>query len=377
MKKSFVFSGAVLAATAIALTGCSSGGTAGATSSGGASQFTLDFANYSESVPLFKVIHSTLDEQNTSASGTTINWYDNNGDASTMLSNTQLMISENPDAIAMYPVSAATDGISKLLADSGIPCVSVNIATPACSFLNIDNKQLGIDTGTIVGNLAKAKGWNASNTTILLGQNAAAGEQVNDCVRYFYSTIASILGLEEIDPTTITPTTTTIGANAIQFDGQSTLQPSFAAVQGLAPSIPAGNNVILYTVNNDSTNGALRALTDAGLAGDDKLMIGGLGGDSSGITALATDPRWVAEGDIFVSYWGEYATAMAQALAAGVKPPAAVTPLPQKVLDKTTLAQYHPDSTTAVAKLPALVPDNQFLADTPYLKFVDNVEGVN
>jgi ribose transport system substrate-binding protein len=372
MKRSIVAAGAVLAAAALAITGCSSGSTGSA-----ASSFTLDFANYSESVPLFKVIHTTLDKQNTASSGTTINWYDNNGDASTMLSNTQLMISEKPDAIAMYPVSSATDGISKLLADSGIPCVSVNIATPACSFLNIDNKQLGIDTGTIIGNLAKAKGWNASNTTILLGQNAAAGEQVNDCVRYFYSTVASILGMEKVDPKSISPTTTTIGANAIQFDGQSTLQPSFAAVQGLAPSIPDGNNVILYTVNNDSTNGALRALTDAGLAGNDTLMIGGLGGDASGIKALATDPRWVAEGDIFVSYWGEYATAMAQALASGVKPPAAVTPLPQKVLDKTTLTKYHPDSTTAVSKLPALVPDNKFLGDTKYLKFAGNVEGVN
>ena len=42
----------------------------------------------------------------------------------------------------------------------------------------------------------------------------------------------------------------------------TTLQPSFEAVSNLLPSIPAGNNIILYTVNNDSTSGALRALED-------------------------------------------------------------------------------------------------------------------
>jgi ribose transport system substrate-binding protein len=373
MKRKILVAGAVLAAGTLALSACSGGGSGSSSSGGSGDTFRLSFANYAESVPLFKVIHTTLDDQNTKDSGVEINWYDNAGDATTMLSNVNLMIQDQPDAIAIYPVSAATDGVSNLLEQSGIPCVSVNIDTPYCSFLNIDNKALGVDTAKIIGEAAAAKGWDASNTTVLIGQNAAAGEQVNDCVRYFYSTIAPLLGMDEVDAKTITPSTTTIGANAIQFDGQSTLQPSYDAVQGLLPSIPAGNNIILYTVNNDSTNGALRALEDAGRAGDDTLMIGGLGGDETGLTALKSDPRWIAEGDIFVSYWGEYAVAMAQALADGVKPPADVTPLPQRVLSKDDLATYHPDGTTKVAELPPLVDDNKFLADTGYLKFVDNV----
>lgn len=99
--------------------------------------------------------------------------------------------------------------------------------------------------------------------------------------------------------------------------------------------MPKGNHIILYTVNNDSTDGALRALSEAGRAGKDNLLIGGLGGDAPGIKSLRTDHRWVAEGDIFISWWGEYAVAMAQALAKGQKPPAQVTPLPQVVLDKS------------------------------------------
>ncbi|MFD1529595.1 sugar ABC transporter substrate-binding protein, partial [Pseudonocardia aurantiaca] len=339
--------------------------------------FKISFANFTEAAPLFRVIHTNLDDViSRGDSGLELKWYDNAGDAAKMSQNAQLMVQDQPDAIVVYPVSAATQGVSQILADGRIPCVSVNLDTEACDFLNIDNRALGEQTAEIIGRAAAERGWNASNTTVLIGQNAASGEQVNDCVRYFYSTIAPILGLEEVDPTTITPTTTTIGANAIQFEGASTLQPSFEAVTNLLPSIPAGNNIILYTVNNDSTTGALRALEDAGRGGDDVLLIGGLGGDETGITALREDPRWVAEGDIFVSWWGAYAAAMAKAVAEGAKPPADVTPLPQIVLDKTTVDEYHAPGSAAVSKLPPLVPDNEFLDQSGVLQYVRGVAGL-
>jgi ABC-type sugar transport system substrate-binding protein len=60
-----------------------------------------------------------------------------------MLENAQLMVRDKPDAIVIYPVSSATQGVGKILGDSKIPCVSVNADTAACRFLNIDNRALG------------------------------------------------------------------------------------------------------------------------------------------------------------------------------------------------------------------------------------------
>lgn len=379
----FKASAAAAASALLLLTACgsgtshSTGGSGSAGGSGNSGTFHIDFANYTESAPLFRVIHTNLDSVLAKGdSGLAVKWYDNGGDASKMTQNAQLMIGDQPDAIVEYPVSAATQGISQLLKNSNIPCVSVNLDTPACHFLNIDNRALGEQTAKIIGKIAASRGWNASNTTVLIGQNAAAGEQVNDCVRYFYTTIAPMLGMQEVDPKSITPTTTKIGNNAIQFDGASTLQPSFQAVSDLLPSVPAGNHIILYTVNNDSTSGALRALTQSGRGGNDALLIGGLGGDATGINALRNDPRWVAEGDIFVSWWGAYAAAMAKAVAQGAKPPAQVTPLPQIVLDKSTVNEYHKPGSTAVSKLPPLVPDNQFLDSSGVLQYVRKVAGL-
>jgi ribose transport system substrate-binding protein len=360
--------------TAVACGNSSDGKTGGGSRNG---DFTISFSNYTESAPLFRVIHTNLDQVlKEKKAGVKVKWYDNAGDPAKMLQNARLMIQDKPKAIVIYPVSTATQGVGKLLSNSRIPCVTVNLDTPGCAFLNIDNRQLGIDTAKIMGAIAKERAWNASNTTVLIGQNAAAGEQVNDCVRYFYSTIAPILGLQTVDAKSIKPTTTKIGNNAIQFDGGSQLQPSFQAVKNLLPSVPRNHNIILYTVNNDSTSGALRALTDAGRAGNNELLIGGLGGDKTGINALRNDPRWVAEGDIFVSWWGEYAIAMAQSLAKGKKPPAHVTALPQVVLDKKTVDEYHQPRSVDVKLLPPLVSSNQYLKDGGFLQVVKNVKGV-
>jgi len=370
---------ATAASLLLLLTACGGGGSGGSGGSAGSGDdaFEMTFANFTEAAPLFRVLHTNLDDVLAKGeSGLDVSWYDNAGDPAKMTENAQLMVQAQPDAIVMYPVSAASQGISQILGDSDIPCVSVNLDTEACDFLNIDNRALGEQTAEIVGGIAAERGWDASNTTVIIGQNAAAGEQVNDCVRYFYTTIAPLLGMDEVDPTSITPTTTKIGANAVQFDGASTLQPSFEAVSNLLPSIPADNHIVLYTVNNDSTAGALRALEEAGRGGDDVLLIGGLGGDETGITALREDPRWVAEGDIFVAWWGAYAAAMAKAVAEGAEPPADVTPLPQIVLDKDTVDEYHAAGSAEVSKLPPLVEDNEFLDESGVLAYVRKVAGL-
>jgi len=347
------------------------------TSGGTSSTFKISFSNYTEAAPLFRVIHTNLDKAiKDKGADVKVKWYDNASDPAKMLQNAQLMVADKPDAIVIYPVSNATQGVGKVLGDSKIPCVSVNLDTAACHFLNINNRALGEGTAKIIGDIVKQRGWNATNTTVLLGQNAAAGEQVNDCVRYFYTTIAPMLGLDAVDAASITAKTTKIGANAIQFDGVSQLQPSFEAVKNLLPSVPKGNNIILYTVNNDSTNGALRALEDDGRGDKAKLVIGGLGGDEAGIKALRNDPRWVAEGDIFVSWWGEYAVSMAQALAKGKTPPNHVTALPQIVLDKNTVDQYHQPGSVDVKQLPKLDPSNEYLRDGGFLQVVGHIEGL-
>lgn len=368
--KASIFGVPMAAALSAALLGCSSSQSESQSDDG---DFRIAHANYHEELAVFNNLRSSLQQQvDLDGSGVTVDWYDNKGDAAQMINNVQQMIQSEPDAIILWPVSAATEGVSQLLERSGIPCVSVNIPTPACAFLNIDNAALGRETAEIVGAEAVKRGWTPENTTVLIGQVADGGDAINNCVKHFYSTLTEVTGWPKVSPDDIQPTTTRIPPNGFQFNGENALQPSYEAVSNLAASIPADNNIILYTTANDATRGALQALTQAGFTDGDKILIGGLEGDAPGLKALAENPSWVAEGDVFINYWGQYGVGLAQAVAAGVEVPE-ITPLPQAVYGKDELSTYHPDGTPSVDKLPPFVADNEFLGDTPFFNFLDNV----
>ena len=53
-----------------------------------------------------------------------------------------------------------------------------------------------------------------------------------------------------------------------------------------------------------------------------------------------------------------------------------MTPLPQIVLDKETVDQYHEPGSVAVSQLPPLVEDNEFLEESGVLQYVREVAGL-
>jgi hypothetical protein len=67
---------------------------------------------------------------------------------------------------------------------------------------------------------------------------------------------------------------------------------------------------------------------------------------------------------------------MAQALAKGKTPPKHVTALPQIVLDKKTVDQYHQPGSVDVKQLPPLDPTNEYLRDGGFLQLVKNIKGL-
>ncbi|MCW2567801.1 MAG: periplasmic binding protein/LacI transcriptional regulator, partial [Mycobacterium sp.] len=118
--------GVVAAALTIATGLAACGSSGGKTSSDG--DFTISAANYTESAALFRVIHTNLDKViESKKTGVAVKWYDNAGDPAKMTQNARLMVQDKPDAIVMYPVSNTTQGVGKIIGDSKIPCVSVNL----------------------------------------------------------------------------------------------------------------------------------------------------------------------------------------------------------------------------------------------------------
>jgi ribose transport system substrate-binding protein len=345
-----------------------------APASAAARTYKFDFHNWTENSPYAHSITTVLQEKVLpKVPYVQMKFYNGNGDAQTQQANVDLMIADKPDMILFYP-AAASAGAGAAFKAAGQKCVSINVFTDGCEYFNLSNQAIGTDTANILGPIAKTKGWNASNTTVVIGNNSTAPPEINNCVTYFYSTIAPYLGMQTVDPASIKADTTTITPTAFQFDTKSQTEPAFKAMLNAAPNIKTPN-VILYTVNNDATNGAWRALTQAGFT-DDHILIGGLGGDASGIKAVrTTGSPWAAEGDIFYAYWGIYFTAMAIAILNGSDPPQ-ITASPQLILTQANVDQYHQaGSDTELTKLPPLVPDNQYLAESPAsLAFLQAIE---
>jgi ribose transport system substrate-binding protein len=355
----------------MALTSCSR---TPSSSGGENSDLSLTFANYTEAGPVFHVITTTLQEQLQAAKNAPeVKFFDNNGNPETMLTNARLMVQAKPDIIIEYPVAENAVGVRNIFSKAEIPCIAVNLPLDGCSFINIDNDAMGLSAGELAAREMKQRGWDPQSITVLLGQNATAGPSVNGNLLTFAPRFSELGGLPPVSASDITPDKTQINANIVQFDGKSDQDISFNAVRSLLAGIPAARNLVLYTVNDDETLGAYRAIKDANRT--NVIVIGHGGGRTDSLQLLRDDPNWVGQDVFYSQYWGEYLIAMAQAIQAGQTPPE-TTFLPSITIDKAGLNKYFDTNTFEAKKLPPLTPESEYLKKGGFLQEVGNIEGI-
>lgn len=336
-------------------------------------QYFFDFANILESGELFKEFGDGLVAAAETA-GVKVKRYNNNNDPQTSVNNARLMLQDKPDLILEYiGIEGIGGSIARMVEQAKVPLVAVNVPIPGAYWFNLVNREIGTDTANTVVPLAKAKGWTAADTTVIIVQGSQAGTEVNDCVRYFYVTAAKAMpGMDQVEPAAITPLTTRISKSGLQVDGKGTLADSYVAVKNVLQTLPADRHILLYAINDDSTLGSWRAITES--RREDRTLVAGLGGSVAALKELRTNPNWVAEGSIFTSHWGQYLIAMGVAIMHGIKPPP-LTKTPQVILTKDTVDKYY-DPAGKVKLLPPLVPENAYLKDTGILQMFHNVEGL-
>src|SRR5438128_758474 len=187
-----------------------------------AKEYFFDFANILESGELFKQMGDGI-EGAAKVAGIRMKRYNNNNDGPTTINNARLMIQDKPDLILEYTgVEGIGAALKKMFGDEKIPFIAINIPIPGGYWFNLVNKEIGTDTANVVVPAAKAKGWTAADTTVLIVQGSQYGAEVNDCVRYFYVTVAKNMpGMDQVEPSAITALTTTIGKSGIQVDGKA------------------------------------------------------------------------------------------------------------------------------------------------------------
>lgn len=362
--------------TALALA-CLGAVAAAATVTAGASAapqagIKISFANSVNSVAIFKQVGDGVVRAAKKA-GFELKAYDNKFDGPAALDNARLMVQDKPDVIIEYNlVQDMGTAVSNILEQSKVPCVAINAPTAGCAWANLSNRDAGTATGPIVAKEAMKRGWKASDTVVLLLQLAGGGTEINDSVAYFYITAARTMGLAPATRSQIGPSTTKLGSNLIQIDGKAALEPAYDATKNILQTIGKDKHLIVFGVNDDSALGAWRAITQAGR--QQSTLIAGLGATTEGVKQLRTNPQWVAQADVFLDFWGQFAVAMAAAVKDGKTPPA-LTRFPQTVMTKATVGQYYKAGQKIAYHLPPLHPSAAYLK--PYLKVFGNVEGVS
>lgn len=318
------------------------------------SGYTFAYANASEALEAVSEARKNI-EIYAKQTGNTIKSYNNDLNEEKTLSNARIIIQEKPQLVFEYNALAGIGAtIGNMFDEAGIPCIAINVAVPKCHWFNLVNRTIGTDTAKVMAVEAKKRGWNGTNSVIILVQAAFAGDEVNSSVRYFYTYLQNALpGFDKTTPEKITASTTKIGNTGYQVDGKGTSEPSFTAVTNLLQGIPRNKNIILYSPNDGSSLGGWRAIQRAGRA--NRALVAGLGGGREGLRELHRNPRWIAEGDIFTPLWGQYLLAMGIARLNGVKLPA-LTTTPQVILTKKTVGQYYRPGKFTPYRLPRLQP---------------------
>src|SRR5262249_16158006 len=332
------------------------------------------YASADDAIGIFKTVgDGVVNDAKTLGIG--MKRYDNNLDGPTALRNAGLMVQDHPDvAIDWNTVVGVGEAVGAQFTRNNVQCLAVNQQIPGCAWFNLSNKQFGLDAAATILPVAKKRGWNGKNTTVVMVVASANGVEVNNGPRYFYVQTAKKLPFfKKVGPDQITAETTTIGGkNGIQIDCKSTIQGAYQAAKNIASSIPKTNNILLYGSDTDCDLGAYRALTQAGFG--KRILTGGLGGTPDGLQQLRTNPNWLCEGALFLQNWSPYILTEAVAIANGVKPPA-LTPAPQVMLTKATVNKYYKGND--VKLLPPLVADNKYLAKYGILQKFGKVSGLN
>ena len=308
--------------------------------------------------------------------GIQVDIYNNDANSATAISNAQLMVQSKPDVIVDFPpVADATGRLTEIFKASGIPCIAVNIPIEGCPFFNQSQEVFAKLNAENFAKLMKEKGWDGTNTTVVIEQGSKLGPTVNIAVTKFYEEISKIVpGMTQVTADKITTQTTTISPQGLQIDTGVSASDSYTKFSQALQTIPKDRNIVVYTISDDNILGTYRALENAGR--QDKAMMAGFGCDANAIKGLRDNPAWVGESCGFFTRWGAFLLAMSQAVKDGATTPD-TTFSSMVVLNKDNVDEYFKPGSTDPEFMPELPPESKYLEPTGILQKLGIIKGLS
>ena len=300
--------------------------------------FTVGFANEATTAP-FQI--NVQDSMNLGAkqAGDKLISLNNNYDDATALRNSQILANDKVDVAVEFQVdSKIAPEIAQTFKKAGIKwTISIDIPQPGAIFFGASNYADGQLAGEHAGTYAKAHGWDPKTTTEVLLNLPAAGPipqlRMNGMRDGLAKEFPGIPSSQIIQ----------------QSAGDGTTATAQTVMASLLPRIPASDHIILFSINDESGQGGLRAIQVAGREAN--TIVSTQGADGVGLGEIKSDPHWIGDTAYFPEFYGKYIFQVIADLRAGKK----VTPyvfMPRVYLNTANVAQYYPGKHTVSIKTP-------------------------
>lgn len=323
--------GAVGAAAALALTGCSNGKAAATGSGGGAApksgQITIAYLQKQGDQQYFIDEANGAKAEASKLGNVKIVTVNLGTDANQAISAMSTEVGQQVDGIAIV-VPDQKIGPQVIQAAGSIPLVAsddpIKDGTGAAApFVGFDSVQMGTQVGTEAGKLFKQYGWSASDTRVL----AAYQQDLSDCQQREQGEEQGFASAAGASPQIVK-----IGTDNSVVDAQNKAGAAITANPGV-------KHWVVWGCNDESETGAVTALQNSGVAPD---SIAGVG-----LGAYLTCKDWAAKKDsgnkaaLFIDGHAVGATAV-DVLVGKIRDGKALPPqsiAPTKMVDATNFAQ--------------------------------------
>lgn len=252
--------------------------------------FNLGLANINERGAFGKLVKYGFEEA-IKKRGWTLSYVDNNSDGQTAVSNAQLLVNKDVDFVVDMNVDASVgQTIVDIFNQAEIPVLAVDIQLPDAPFFGINNTELGYINGEYAAGYIKDN-WDGQVDYVVLITQIASGEEVQKRVR------SSVDGLKDSG--------IEIG-EVVEIEGENDAGIAQKRFNDFLTSHPETKKVAVFTINENTAQGAHAAATTANREWDTRIFSANCGtqfveplyesqGEQSWISTVANFPEFYGE----------------------------------------------------------------------------------
>jgi ribose transport system substrate-binding protein len=253
--------------------------------------YTIGYDSFSDSQPFAVSVSKNLDEAAAKMGCVKLIKVVDNADPQTALSNVQSLAQQKVDGVILFQILAdAQPAIAKTLSNAGIPGVATAVPAPGMPYISNDDHQAGMQAGKALAEAFVKKHPGGELPYLIVGGRPAGGPVDKERAQ------GIVDGVKAVIPKIPDSQVQVIDSNAVQ-------DVAYTQTLNALSRMPADAPVIMSGENEEVVAGMFKAAQQRNRK---DLLVMGLGGDSTGLKLVCTQPQYVGTVQFYPEKWGNW-----------------------------------------------------------------------